>query len=71
MLWAFDNRDFWYELLTPALNLAFTDEMPPWFARCVDDELKFKDCIGLLLEYSFIDAKTGSSSFSTHPVLHH
>ena len=72
MLWAFlDNRDLWYELLTPALDLAIADEVPRWFARCAGDKLEFKECIGLLLDYSFIDAKTGSSSFSMHSVLHH
>ena len=72
MLWAFlDNRDLWYELLAPALDLAIADEVPRWFARCAGDKLEFKECIGLLLEYSFIDAKTGSSSFSMHSVLHH
>ena len=34
------------------------------------DKLEFKECIGLLLEYSFIDTKNGSS-FSMHSVLHH
>ena len=72
MLWAFlDNRDLWYELLTPALDLAIADEVPHWFARCAGDKLEFKECIGLLLEYSFIDTKNGSSSFSMHSVLHH
>ena len=72
MLWAFlDNGDLWYELLAPALDLAIADEVPRWFARCAGDKLEFKECIGLLLEYSFIDAKTGSSSFSMHSVLHH
>ena len=72
MLWAFlDNRDLWYELLAPALDLAIADEVPRWFIRCVGDKLEFKECIGLLLEYSFIDAKTGSFSFSMHSVLHH
>ena len=45
--------------------------MPRWFAKCAGDKLEFKECIGLLLEYSFINAKTGSSSFSMHSVLHH
>ena len=72
MLWAFlDNQDLWYELLTPALEEEFTDQLPPWFTDCVDDEFDFKECIGLLLKYSFIDAKSESSSFSMHPVLHH
>ena len=72
MLWAFlDNRDLWYELLAPALDLAIADEVPRWFARCAGDKLEFKECIGLLLEYSFIDVKTESSSFSMHSVLHH
>ncbi|MCJ1457641.1 hypothetical protein MMC28_008010 [Mycoblastus sanguinarius] len=35
MLWAFlDNRDLWYELLAPVLDLAIADEVPRWFARC-------------------------------------
>ena len=34
MLWAFlNNRDLWYELLAPALDLAIADEVPRWFAR--------------------------------------
>ena len=69
MLWAFlDHRDLWYELLAPA---AIADEVPRWFARCAGDKLEFKECIGILLEYSFIDVKTESSSFSMHSVLHH
>ena len=72
MLWAFlDNRDLWYELLAPALDLVIAEEVPRWFARCAGDKLEFKECIGLLLEYSFINATTGSSSFSMHSVLHH
>ena len=76
MLWAFlDNRDLWYELLAPALapklDLAIADKVPRWFARCAGDKLEFKESIGLLLEYSFIDVKAGSSSFSMHSVLHH
>ena len=72
MLWAFlDNQDLWYGLLAPALDLAIADEVPRWFARCASDKFEFNECIKLLLEYSFIDAKTGSSSFSMHPVLHH
>ena len=71
MLWAFlDNRDLWYELLAPALDHEITTEMPCWFIKCVGDKLEFKECIGLLLDYSFINAKTGSSSFSMHSVLH-
>ncbi len=51
MLWAFlDNRDLWYELLTPALDLAIADEVPRWFARCAGDKLEFKECMGLLLD---------------------
>ena len=72
MLWAFlDNRDLWYELLAPVLDLAIADEVPRWFARCVGDKLEFNKCIGLLLDYSFIDAKNESSSFSMYSVLHH
>ncbi len=71
-LWAFlDNRDLWHELLTPALDLQIANKVPHWFASCVGDRIDFKECIGLLLEYSFIDAKTESSSFSMHSVLHH
>ncbi|MCJ1468862.1 hypothetical protein MMC07_007492 [Pseudocyphellaria aurata] len=71
-LWAFlDNQDLWYGLLSPALNHQITDEIPAWFARCAGNEFKFKECIRFLLKYSFIDAKTDSSSFSIHPVFHH
>ena len=72
MLWAFlDNQDLWYELFTPALRKRFVKQLPPWFANCVSDKLEFKESVGLLQEYSFIDVKPGSSSFSMHPVLHH
>ena len=74
ILWAFlDDRDLWYELFAPVLDFAIAnkDEVPPWFASCVGDKLEFKECMGLLLEYSFIDAKMESSSFSMHSVLHH
>ena len=72
MLWAFlDNQDLWYELLTPALEDEFANQLPPWFTNCVNDEFEFKECMGLLRKYSFVDAKTESSSFSMHPVLHH
>ena len=73
MLWAFlDNQDLWYELLTPALeDDEFVDQLPPWFAYCVGDKFEFKECMGLLRKYSFIDVKTESSSFFMHPVLHH
>ena len=71
MLWAFlDNQDLWYELFASALDLDIVDKMPDWYIRCAGDELEFKDCIGLLLEYSFIDAKIESTSFFMHPVLH-
>jgi len=71
-LWAFlDNRDLWYELLTPALDLEIAKKVPRWFVSCAGDKIDFNECIELLLEYSFIDAKTESSSFSMHSVLHH
>ncbi len=71
-LWAFlDNRDLWYELLTPALNLQTADKVPRWFVSCAGYKIDFNECIELLLKYSFIDAKTESSSFSMHSVLHH
>ena len=71
MLWAFlDNQDLWYELFASALDHDIVGMMPDWYIRCAGDELEFKDCIGLLLEYSFIDAKIESSSFVMHPVLH-
>lgn len=74
LLWAFlDNQDLWYELLAPALNKEIVGglEIPDWFAKCASDEIDFKECMRLLLDYSFIDVKTGSSSFSIHPVFHH
>ena len=72
MLWAFlDNQDLWYELLTPALKYEVVDQLPPWFADCVGDKFEFKECMGLLRKYSFIDVNSESSSFSMHPVLHH
>ena len=71
MLWAFlDNQDLWYELLTPVLDLETVDEVPDWFTRCIDDELDFQECMGLLLRHSFIDVKTEASAFSMHSVLH-
>lgn len=71
LLWAFlDNQDLWYGLLAPALNRGIVDELPDWFAQCAGNELEFKECMGLLLKYSFADAKTESSSFSTHSVFH-
>ena len=72
MLWAFlNNWDLWYELLALVLDLAIVDEVPCWFARCAGDKLEFKECIGLLLDYSFIDVKTELYPFSMHLVLHH
>ena len=71
MLWAFlDNRDIWYKLLTPMLDSNITNEIPSWFTECVGDKLDFKECTGLLLRHSLIDAKTESSAFSMHSVLH-
>ena len=71
ILWAFlDNRDFWYGLLTHALEDDFVDKMPGWLSKCVGEKLAFNKCIGLLLRYSFIDVKTESSAFSMHSVLH-
>jgi len=68
-LWAFlDNRDLWYKLLTPALNLEIVKKVPRWFASCAGDKIDFNKCIELLLKYFFIDAKTESSSFSMHSV---
>ncbi|KAL9099731.1 MAG: hypothetical protein Q9163_004809 [Psora crenata] len=72
MLWAFlDNKDLWYELLAPALEHKTARGVPDWFARCASSELDFKECIGLLSGYSFIEAKMETDSFSMHPVLHH
>ncbi|KAK4898802.1 hypothetical protein LTR49_027737 [Elasticomyces elasticus] len=34
------------------------------------DELSFQDSLGVLVQYSLIDATTGGSSFSIHPVVH-
>ncbi|MCJ1466426.1 hypothetical protein MMC07_005045 [Pseudocyphellaria aurata] len=72
LLWAFlDSQDFWYGLLAPALDQDSFGPAPDWLAKCVGDELDFKECMGLLLKYSFIDAKVETSSFSIHSVFHH
>ena len=72
-----DGQDIWYELFKPILDssmvhgIPFKDiEVPPWLADCIRDELEFKQNMGRLLEYSFIDAKIESSSYSIHSVLH-
>ncbi len=71
-LWAFlDNWDLWYELLMSALNLEIVKKVSHWFVSCADDKINFNECIELLLKYFFIDAKTESSSFFMHSVLHH
>ena len=44
--------------------------MSVWFSKCAGDELDFTECMGSLLKYFFVDAKTDSSSFSTHFVFH-
>lgn len=65
-----DGQDLWYELFKPILNPDLVDEVPPWLVDCIGDKIYFNKCVGLLLEYSFIDAKIESSSFSIHSVLH-
>lgn len=65
-----DGQDLWYELFKPILNSVYVDDVPPWFVDCVGNKLDFTERTALLLEYSFIDAKTKSSSFSIHSVLH-
>jgi len=72
-----DGQDIWYGLFKPILdsnivrNTPFVDtEVPPWLADCIRHKLDFKENMGLLLEYSFIDAKNESSSYSIHSVLH-
>ncbi len=71
ILWGFlDNRDIWYELFTPALNLTVNSELPSWYTNCVEDYSNFIWCTRLFVLYSFIDIKMGSTSFSVHPVLH-
>ncbi len=65
-----DGQDLWYELFQPTLNPPLVDEVPPWLVDCIGDKIDFNKCVGLLLEYSFIDAKSKTSSFSIHSVLH-
>ena len=71
MLWVFlDNRDFWYKLLTPVLDLTIANQVSCWLIKCVGEKLVFNKYIALLLRYSFINVKTESSAFSMHSVLH-
>lgn len=65
-----EGQDLWYELFKPILNPLLVDEVPPWLVDCIGDKIYFNKCVGLLLEYSFIDAKSKTSSFSIHSVLH-
>lgn len=66
-----DGQDIWYELFKPLFDSSIVDEeVPPWLADCIRHKLDFKGNMGLLLEYSFIDAKNELSSYSIHSVLH-
>lgn len=72
-----DGQDIWYELFLPIVEGSLVDslpsvvkEVPPWLADCIGHKLDFKENMGLLLEYSFIDANHESSSYSIHSVLH-
>ncbi|MCJ1348337.1 hypothetical protein MMC31_006568, partial [Peltigera leucophlebia] len=69
-LWSFlDNQDIWYEQFTP-LGSEFTEELPDWFSRCVNNQFEFKKCTRFLIRYSFVTGNIESSSFSVHSVLH-
>ena len=72
LLWAcLDNKDLWFELLTPAYRKFGTDEfIPEWFRSVASSKLAFTQTVKLLLNYSLVEGTEGLSSYAIHPVVH-
>ncbi len=72
-LWAYlDASDVWYELFLsiPIFQGPKEAVLPAWFVFNVLDKTNFTQRIRSLLKYSLVEAKTGSSAYFMHPVVH-
>ena len=66
LLACFDNRDIWFELLENASN---SSEVPDWLERAISSELRFRDCVRPLIEFSVVYTKQQNGSYAMHPVV--
>ncbi|KAI9891753.1 MAG: hypothetical protein M1814_002503 [Vezdaea aestivalis] len=68
----FDNTDLWYSLFEPSLSteLLLKYIAPEWFLRSIRNEAVFKEKIQILLDFSLIQTRYISSSYTIHPIVH-
>jgi tetratricopeptide (TPR) repeat protein len=70
-LWGFlDNGEVWYELIAAYKDLEADMDIPAWLLAVAEDELAFREAMGLLSRYSLAEGIKGTDSHSMHSVLH-
>ena len=67
-LWAYlDHQDIWYELISRGSEGCRGND---WLRELTESEIRFKRVMKALLDYSLIESRQHSESYSTHPVVH-
>lgn len=70
-LWGFlASEDLWYQLIASISEHGDFTKATQWLRQLAEDELEFSDAIGLLVQYSLVEARQETSSHSIHSVLH-
>ena len=73
LLWAhLDNKILPYWILQAGVNRssALAEDLSEWLKDAADDEVKFLKVVRLLRSYCLVESLHGSSTHSTHPVVH-
>lgn len=67
-LWAYlDHQDMWYELISRGSKGCRGYD---WLQELAESEIGFKRVMKALLDYSLIESRQESGSYSMHPVVH-
>ncbi|CAI7648081.1 unnamed protein product [Penicillium discolor] len=66
LLARFDNRDIWYELVESGRH---SSNVPDWLKTAISSELAFKISVKTLIEFSLLEAKPQTGSYTIHPVV--
>jgi tetratricopeptide (TPR) repeat protein len=77
LLWSFlDNKDLWYDLLAAPSDEKYYGKcssapmLSRWIGNIASSEVQFSQAMQLLRNYSLVEEITGTSSYTTHPVVH-
>jgi hypothetical protein len=74
LLWSFlDNKDLWHDLfaLSYKRRPIIAQMLSRWIGEIAKSETRFTAAMRLLRSYSLVEEITGTTSYATHPVVHH